>query len=157
MRVINQILIHCSATSEYMDIGVDEIRTWHKERGWSDVGYHFIIRRDGTPEKGRAVEIAGAHAKGYNAHSIAICLVGGVDKNQQPTDNFTDDQMETLDILLMSLIEMYDTVIDVRGHRDLPDVAKDCPCFSVEEELLSNPATYTHDTWQERMNKTKLH
>ena len=82
MRQIDHIIVHCSYTPPSMDIGAETIREWHtlpkpKGRGWSDIGYHWVIRRNGTVEAGRSEERAGAHAKGYNQDSIGICLIGG--------------------------------------------------------------------------------
>ena len=84
MRKVNLLVIHCAATKPNMDIGRDEIDSWHKARGWSGIGYHYVIRRDGRIESGRPVEQAGAHASGYNANSIGICLVGGINHNGKP-------------------------------------------------------------------------
>lgn len=147
MRHITDIIIHCSATPPSADIGVAEIRKWHtdpkpKGRGWSDVGYHFIIRRDGTIEKGRPLERPGAHARGHNSNSIGICLVGGVDSSQAATCNFTRKQFANLSTLVDSLLQIHGPV-RVIGHRDLsPDLngdgtidaserIKECPCFDV--------------------------
>ena len=77
MRRIDKVIIHCSDTYHNMDIGVKQIRRWHKKRGFNDVGYHYIIRRDGTLETGRPIEKIGAHCKGQNRHSIGVCFVGG--------------------------------------------------------------------------------
>ncbi|MGL5965359.1 MAG: N-acetylmuramoyl-L-alanine amidase, partial [Fusobacteriaceae bacterium] len=75
----DHIVIHCSATKPTMDIGVRDIRMWHKQQGWLDVGYHFIIKRDGTIEEGRPVDVVGSHVKNHNSNSVGVCLVGGVD------------------------------------------------------------------------------
>ena len=96
MRDIKKIIIHCSATSAEMDIGAKEIAQWHKDRGWSDIGYHFVIRRDGTIEHGRPVERPGAHARHHNNDSIGICLVGGINESGEPDSNFTFDQIVSL-------------------------------------------------------------
>lgn len=75
-----RIVVHCSATTPGMDIGAAEIRDWHvNENSWDDIGYHIVIRRDGTIEMGRQEGAQGAHAAGYNHDSFAICLVGGID------------------------------------------------------------------------------
>lgn len=116
-----------------MDIGVDEIRKWHKARGWSDVGYHFVIRRDGLIEVGRELSKTGAHVKGHNTGSIGICLVGGTEPDgQTPEANFEAVQMEALDRLLHHLTRQFDlSDADVYGHRDAPGVTKACPAFDV--------------------------
>jgi len=134
MRKIDLIVIHCSATKPGMDIGAKEIRQWHMEKGWSDIGYHWIIRRDGTLEKGRPPWKAGAHAKGYNSNSLGICLVGGVSDSGKAEDNFTDEQWERLLKVINRLQDAYPEA-EVKGHRDLPNVNKECPCFDVQEWL----------------------
>lgn len=131
MRAIDRIVIHCSATRAGVDIGAKEIEGWHIERGFTSIGYHKIIRRDGTTEDGRPLDKAGAHAKGFNAYSIGICLVGGVGADGiTPEFNFTRNQMQALDLLLIQLIEAYPDA-GICGHRDLPGVDKACPCFDV--------------------------
>lgn len=134
MRVINQLIIHCSATKPSMDIGVAEIREWHLDRGWSDIGYHYVITRDGGLELGRPVAKPGAHAKGYNANSIGICLVGGVkeEDGKTPDANFTMGQYRKLIDLVWDLEKEYPEIHTICGHRDLPNVWKACPCFDVK-------------------------
>lgn len=124
------IAIHCSATPEHMDIGAAEIRKWHTDKGWRDIGYHFVIRRDGQVELGRDINEIGAHVRGFNDESIGICLVGGVDRAQSPVHNFTVSQMDTLGGLVSGLKQIYRNA-DVYGHRDFPGVNKACPCFDV--------------------------
>ena len=154
MREINRIIVHCSATPPDMDIGADEIRGWHKERGWDDIGYHAVIRRDGTIEPGRPVEISGAHAQGHNADSIGVCLVGGVKRETVaghstlvPEANFTAEQyarlLEYVDDLQFERWKEELDPLDVVGHRDLPGVAKDCPCFDVRSFFEGNLSWYT--------------
>jgi len=128
MRDINLIVIHCAATPSDMDIGVEEIRSWHMKKGWSDIGYHHVILRDGTVEPGRPVETAGAHAKNHNANSIGVCMVGGVDEANKPQSNFTRYQWRALDTLIRQLAAEYPNA-KVCGHRDLPGVTKECPSF----------------------------
>ena len=91
MRSITEIIIHCSATAEGRDFGVADIRRWHKAQGWTDVGYHYVVRLDGTVQEGRALSEPGAHCKGHNAHSIGICYVGGLAADgRTPKDTRTD-------------------------------------------------------------------
>ncbi len=130
MRRTPLLVIHCSATPPSMDIGVSEIDQWHKDRGWRGVGYHYVVRRDGTVEKGREDHVVGAHAKGYNSKSLSICLVGGVDADTKPQDNFTPEQKNALRTLIKELRGKYD-IYSIVGHRDLPGVAKACPSFDV--------------------------
>lgn len=129
MRDIDLIVIHCAATPPDADIGVEEIRDWHVNgNGWSDVGYHYIVRRNGMIEGGRPVEEPGAHAKGHNANSIGVCLVGGVKADNTPDCNYTRAQWASLARLIRGLRASY---ADARilGHRDLPGVTKACPSF----------------------------
>lgn len=160
MRNINLIVVHCSATRSSMDIGADEIYDWHTKprpdgRGWSDIGYHFVIRRNGQIQTGRPLDRAGAHVKGYNENSIGICLIGGLNEDGKPYsedgngDDFTPEQYEAL---LYKLAELRDTYPDtgICGHRDLsPDLnddgvitkgewIKNCPCFDVSDFISNN-------------------
>jgi len=115
-----------------MDIGRKEIDRWHREKGWLMIGYHFVIRRDGTLETGRPLNRSGAHTKGHNAHSIGICMVGGIDDEGEAENNFTTPQFKTLDELLYSLLQDHPAA-EIKGHRDFPGVAKACPSFDVRE------------------------
>jgi len=130
------IAIHCSASNPKMDIGVEEIDRWHRARGFVKIGYHYVIRRDGTLEMGRPTTEIGAHVEGYNSSSIGVCLVGGVDSSKlmKPEDNFTPAQFGSLTILLTGLTKLYPGAV-VQGHRDFPNVAKACPSFDVKEWL----------------------
>lgn len=125
---IERIVVHCADTPASMDIGVDEIDRWHRERGWSGVGYHYVIRRDGEIEHGRPEGIMGAHVRGYNRNSLGICLVGG-----KGGFNYTAVQMQSLEKLYTTLSTKYNAA-EWHGHRDL-DTAKSCPCFDVREYL----------------------
>ena len=124
MRAINRIIIHYSDTYAYMDVGVEEIRQWHLARGWSDIGYHFVVRRDGKLETGRPIERIGAHARGHNSDSIGVCVVGG-----KPKVNFTRRQWQWLEFLVMSLFNIYGS-LEVIGHRDVGNTQ--CPNFDVK-------------------------
>lgn len=129
---VELIVVHCSATKPSMDVGAAEIRRWHRERGWLDIGYHFVIKRDGSIEEGRKLDVAGAHARNWNHCSLGICLVGGLSEaTGKPMDNFTDAQMNTLQLLVRGLKNDMPRA-DVIGHRDLPGVKKACPCFDVK-------------------------
>ena len=132
MRTIKKIVVHCSATHEDMDIGVEEIRKWHvNERGWADIGYHFVVRRDGTIEDGRPLDQPGAHVQGHNSNSIGICWVGGTSKaNGRPQDNRTAEQTASLFNLIYHLQQEFPGAA-VLGHRDFKGVSKACPCFDV--------------------------
>lgn len=125
MRDIDAIYIHCADTYPDMDIGVDEIREWHLLRGWSDIGYHYVIRRSGDVEIGRPIEKAGAHVKGHNENSVGICLVGG-----KPRFNFTYSQVASLRTLVNRLMEKFPIGV-VFGHYE-KNQNKQCPMFDVK-------------------------
>lgn len=133
IRTIEYIVIHCAATTEDQDIGAEEIRGWHLQRGWLDIGYHKVIRRDGTIEDGRALDVPGAHARGFNHKSWGICLMGGVESdNKTPESNYTHAQWESLEGLVRELLVKAPQA-EVLGHRDLPNVSKACPSFDVRD------------------------
>jgi len=145
MREINKVVIHCAATKPDMDIGVKEIDRWHRQRGFFSVGYHYVIRRDGVTEMGRPEEVVGAHARGHNKDSIGVCLVGGIDDQGKPENNFTPEQWGVLANLIRDFEERFPG-IEIVGHRDLPNVSKDCPCFDVItflEEINNDTTTCT--------------
>jgi len=131
MRKIDRIIVHASATKPDQNITAKNIERWHVEdNGWRAIGYHYVIRRDGTLEKGRDIHEAGAHALGYNANSIGVCLVGGVDKFNSPEQNYTANQYYTLKKLLDVLCVTFPDA-DIIGHNDVSDKA--CPVFNVGE------------------------
>lgn len=133
-RVINEIIIHCSATVEGKDYTTEDIKKWHKARGFSDIGYHYIIYRDGSIHNGRNVNISGAHCTNHNAHSIGICYIGGVDKYNKPKDTRTLEQKNSLKNLLLKLKALYPKVT-IHGHNEY--ASKACPCFNVKKEYLN--------------------
>lgn len=125
------IAIHCSASVPDIKTDVKVIDRWHRQRGFLMVGYHYVIKTDGSIEVGRDEDAIGAHVEGYNSRSIGICLVGGVDAAGKSVNNFGDTQMLSLLALLKELKQKYPKAV-VQGHRDFPKVAKDCPCFDVK-------------------------
>lgn len=131
MRNIEHIIIHCSATPEGRNVTTEEIRDWHLDRGWSDIGYHFVVELDGSVMDGRSVETSGAHAKGYNSNSIGVCYVGGTDGEGQAKDTRTNEQIVALYELLVDLKSDYPDATII-GHRDVSD--KECPSFDATEE-----------------------
>ncbi len=136
MRKIKGIIIHCSATKPSMDIGVEEITDWHVNgNNWSDIGYHYVIRRNGSLEIGRDLEKNGAHCKGHNKNTIGICLIGGVNDKGTPQDNFTPNQYDTLESLLENLVfrEYVEGGAYIKGHNEFSNKA--CPSFNVQEWL----------------------
>ena len=133
-RHIDLLVVHCTYTYKRMDIGAEEVTRWHKDRGWSGCGYHFIIRKNGTIEKGRDLDRIGAHARGYNVGSIGVCYVGGRTDDNKPVDDRTPEQKKTLAALIINLQTEYPDA-DIKGHNELS--SKSCPNFSVKE-FMSN-------------------
>lgn len=132
MRKINQIIIHCSDTIEGKNFTVDDIKKWHKARGWTDIGYHYVVYLDGSIHKGRNEEVVGAHCEGHNAHSIGVCYIGGKEAGTfRAKDTRTKAQKEALIRLLMKLVCKY-TDAEIVGHRDLAN--RKCPCFDAKKE-----------------------
>lgn len=132
MRKINKIIIHCSATPEGRHVTVKDIDRWHRDRGFSQIGYHWVIYLDGSIHKGRSEEIAGAHVVGHNANSIGVCYIGGVDEMMRPKDTRTKEQRATLRSLVSSLKNKYPGAT-VHGHNEF--AAKACPSFDVKKEF----------------------
>lgn len=126
-RDIKRIVIHCLASKPSMDYGLERVRADHLARGWDDVGYHYIVRRDGTVETGRPERVPGAHARGHNHDSIGVALEGGLDERGVPDSNFTANQWGSLRALVLG-ITMRHPITWIGGHRDL-DSTKKCPCF----------------------------
>jgi N-acetylmuramoyl-L-alanine amidase len=133
MRIIRKIIVHCAYTPVEMDIGVVEIDDWHRHRTppFREIGYHDVIRRNGEIERGRDYAVVGAHAKGWNARSIGICLVGGKNGSKnEDASNYSLQQYLSLYVLLSRLRKDYPDA-EILGHCDLPGVTKTCPCFDV--------------------------
>lgn len=146
-RNIKEIIVHCSDTPEGRHHTVADIRTWHKAKGWADIGYQYVIYIDGSIHNGRSVDISGAHCSGHNSHSIGVCYIGGcegevkngkivpkTDKNGYhiPKDTRTLEQKGSLVYLLKELRKMYPKA-KIYGHHDF-DKGKPCPCFDVKTE-----------------------
>jgi len=138
MRPINEIIIHATATPpnwrsrSTTSSKVAEVRRWHvRDRGWSDIGYHYLIDRDGTVAKGRPIERVGAHVKGHNHGTIGIALFGGAGgtENDRFEDHYTPEQGRALRNLMASLQSQYPTISKYSGHNQY--AAKACPCFNV--------------------------
>lgn len=144
---IHTIVIHCSATRETDDITSKDIDQMHRDRGWSMIGYHRVIRLDGTIESGRPLERRGAHVRGNNTNTIGICMVGGLDVWGRPKDTFTPQQYHALLYEITQLLNQLPNAKKICGHRDFsPDLngdglitpdewIKQCPCFDVAEKL----------------------
>lgn len=144
------LVVHCAATAPDAQVRAADIRRWHLAKGWSDIGYHYVIGRDGVLEPGRPENAVGAHVRGFNQVSLGICLIGGVDAQGKPENNFTAAQFTRLHELLSELKKRYPNA-GIRGHRDFsPDLNGDgritpeefikaCPCFDVAQWLAGNP------------------
>ena len=134
-RIIKEIIVHCSATPEGKDFTVLDIKKWHLERGFSDIGYHYVIYRDGSINKGRDESKIGAHCTGHNSYSIGVCYVGGVAKDGKTAkDTRTDAQKKSLLSLLRNLKMKYPQA-SIHSHRDYAHKA--CPSFDATKEYSS--------------------
>ena len=132
MRKINKIILHCTATPEGRYTTVEDIRQWHKQRGFRDIGYHYVVYLDGSIHLGRPIEEIGSHTKGENTGSIGVAYVGGIDKkNFKPKDTRTPEQIMALDLLLSSLLGDFKGAT-LHGHNQFANKA--CPSFDVQEE-----------------------
>lgn len=137
---VDFLAVHCSATpadAKHENIDAAEIRRWHRAKGWRDIGYHFVIKRNGAVEPGRPVDQPGAHEPRINNRSLAVCLVGGApplgsaaSKAGLGENNYTPAQFASLVTLLRELKAKHPAA-EVLGHRDVPGVRKACPSFDV--------------------------
>ena len=136
-RTISEIIIHCSATPEGRDVSAADIRLWHmRDRGFADIGYHYIVRLNGSIEPGRPLQKAGAHCLGHNSRSIGICYIGGLDTSGYPADTRTPQQRHSLRNLILRLKQTFPHA-GIHGHRDF--ATKACPCFDATAEYASIP------------------
>lgn len=134
-RTIKELIVHCSATPEGKDYSVDTIRQWHLQRGFSDIGYHYVIYRDGSIHIGRDESIIGAHCTGHNTNSIGVCYIGGcASDGKTPKDTRTTEQKQSLVKLLKELKTKYPQA-SIHGHRDFS--SKACPSFDATKEYRS--------------------
>ena len=134
-RNIKELIVHCSATPEGKDYSVDTIRQWHLQRGFSDIGYHYVIYRDGSIHIGRDESIIGAHCTGHNTNSIGVCYIGGcASDGKTPKDTRTTEQKQSLVKLLKELKTKYPQA-SIHGHRDFANKA--CPSFDATKEYSS--------------------
>ena len=133
-RIINKIIVHCSATQEGKAFTTADIKKWHLARGFSDIGYHYVVYLDGSVHDGRNINIAGAHCSGYNSNSIGVCYIGGLDKYGNPKDTRNDKQKEALIKLLTGLKRLYPKAT-IHGHNEFSNKA--CPCFNAKKEYAN--------------------
>ncbi len=138
MRPVNLLVWHCTATPEGREVSVETIRSWHRARGFNDVGYHFIVHLDGTVSKGRPVEQAGAHVQGFNIGSIGCAYVGGVDADNvnKAEDTRTEAQKAAMLKLTRDLVKKFPGIDRIAGHNEFS--AKACPSFDVRRDPLGN-------------------
>jgi N-acetylmuramoyl-L-alanine amidase len=132
MRTIKELIVHCTATPQGKYFDAADIDRWHKQRGWSGNGYHFVILLDGTIEYGRDLKKSGAHTRGRNSTSIGITYIGGMDANMQKAkDTRTEAQKESMLLLLKTLKKLHPEAV-IYGHRDFS--SKACPSFDAKTE-----------------------
>jgi N-acetylmuramoyl-L-alanine amidase len=134
VRELNRVILHCSATREGQDVSAATIKDWHVNgRGWSDIGYHYVIRLDGTIEKGRPIHRPGAHTKGHNAESVGVCYIGGVEQDgKTPKDTLTLAQEKAFRSLYNALQLVFGPMT-LHGHNEY--AAKACPSFNVTDKF----------------------
>jgi N-acetylmuramoyl-L-alanine amidase len=129
-RKIERIVLHYTATPEGRDVDIKDVRQWHIDRGFDDVGYHFLVKLNGDIQRGRPIDVVGAHCYGYNSTSIGVCFVGGMSKDMsEMLDTRTPAQKKSLELLLGALLRMYPDA-ELCGHRDLSST--DCPGIDVK-------------------------
>ena len=135
MRTITLIILHCSGIKPEQRSSARQIDQWHRAKGWQGIGYHYVVRRNGTVEVGRPETKVGAHCQGHNRHSIGICYEGGLDAQGQPADTRTDRQKEALHLLIKDLKKRYPKALVV-GH-NVFNKYKACPCFDAVKEYMN--------------------
>lgn len=134
-----KIIVHCSATPEGRDFSAADIDRWHRARGFRKIGYHYVVRLDGTIEIGRAENEIGAHCTqmSMNRRSISICYIGGLAKDSlTPKDTRTSSQKTAIRSLISEIRSRYGD-LPVCGHRDIQGVRKACPCYDAGPEYNS--------------------
>lgn len=132
MRKISSIIVHCSATPEGKPFTVADIDRWHRQRGFAQIGYHYVIYLDGSVHTGRPIATIGAHCAGHNANSIGVCYIGGLSADgKRPKDTRTEAQKQSLIALLRQLRAQFPNAV-IHGHRDY--AAKACPSFDATKE-----------------------
>lgn len=132
MRAIKYIAVHCTATKQ--NATIESIRNyWKRNLGWKQPGYHIIVKPNGDHERLALDETVCNGVKGYNSESLHVSYIGGVDENGKAIDNRTEAQKRTLLQIICGLKAKYPAVV-IQGHRDFPNVVKDCPSFDAKTE-----------------------
>lgn len=133
-RVVKVVFIHCSASDRPEHDDARVMDAWHKERGWSGIGYHVFIKKNGEMQLGRDWNATPAAQSGYNTGTLAICLHGLLN------EKFTDSQFNSLRALTKSLNGGLGGHVRFRGHCEV--AAKSCPVFDYKQVLSLNPGGY---------------
>lgn len=134
MRKIEYIVVHCTASSQKW--GVKDLEyEFYRRKGWKNPGYHYVVTADGKIHQMLAEAKVANGVRGYNQSSVHVAYVGGVDVDDglKPVDNRTEAQKASLLKLVRLLRKKYPKAV-VQGHRDFPNVRKDCPCFNARVE-----------------------
>jgi len=131
MRQLKKIILHCTATREGQELEITTIDHWHRKRGWSEIGYHYVIYANGFIATGRDIRKKGAHVKGENHDSVGVAYVGGLDQNLVPTDTMTMKQ-ELAFLHLVNSLRVVFGELSVHGHNEYS--SKACPSFNVQEK-----------------------
>lgn len=131
-RKIDKIIIHCTATPEGREVDVDEIRKWHKARGWRDVGYHYVIKLNGIVQLGRHVDEIGSHTKGHNSNSIGVVYAGGLDADTREAKNTRTIMQDIAFVYLLRHLKDQYPDATLHGHNEFSNKA--CPSFDVQKQ-----------------------
>lgn len=137
-KITDAIVIHCTATPEGREHKLEEIRNWHRARGFEDIGYHYLIGLNGEVKSGRSEELEGAHCPdgGMNRRSVSVCYVGGVDRSGRPKDTRTTEQKLAMESLVRRLMAKFQIRKErVYGHNEF--ARKACPSFDVRAWVRS--------------------
>ena len=128
---VKWLVVHCSASRCNRPFTVERLIETGRQR-FGQPSYHYYVRRNGYVVPILSESVQGVHAVGYNHCSIAVCYEGGLDENGNAADTRTELQKASLYELLKQLRRDYPQA-RIIGHRELPNVRKDCPCFSTSE------------------------
>ena len=135
-QITDTIVIHCTQTPADMEVDVEKVTQWHRDRGFDTIGYHYLIKRDGTLQTGRNEDVVGAHAVAVNGTSIGIALVGGGTVDMGWENNFNSEQFDTLKSIILRLKDKYD-IEKIIGHYQVEE-SKECPSFDVPGWVIEN-------------------